>query len=159
MMMGVTGSGKTTLGKLLAAKLGFEFVDADSFHSPANIEKMSHGNPLTDADRAPWLRAIHEAVEGWVAEKRNVVFACSALKESYRAEIFTGPDRKLVYLKGSFDFVAARLRERHGHFAGESILAGQFADLEEPGPEAITVDIRQSPEKIVDQLAHALERT
>lgn len=152
MIMGVTGSGKTTVGKLLAAKTGFEFVDADSFHSPANIQKMSRGIPLTDADREPWLQSIHRAVAGWIVEKHNVVLACSALKKSYREEIYDGPELKIVYLKGSFDFIVARLRERHGHFAGESILAGQFADLEEPGNDAIAVDIRQAPDVIVGEI-------
>jgi gluconokinase len=156
MIMGVTGSGKTTIGEMLAARAGFEFVDADSFHSAANIRKMSQGTPLTDADREPWLRSIHEAVQDWLAEQRNVVLACSALRKSYREQICGGPEVKIVYLKGSFDFIAARLRERHGHFATESILAGQFADLEEPGDDAITVNIAEPPDEIVAEIEKKL---
>ena len=157
MIMGVTGSGKTTIGKRLAAKIRFEFVDADEFHSPANIERMRHGIPLTDADREPWLRSIHAAVVQWVATNRNVVLACSALKKSYREKIWQGPELKIAYLRGSFDFIAARLRERRGHFAGESILAGQFADLDDPGDAAITVDIAEPPEQIVREIEEKLE--
>ena len=156
MIMGVTGSGKTTVGELLAAKIQFKFVDADGFHSPANIQKMSAGIPLTDADREPWLRSIHTAVAEWVSEERNVVLACSALKKSYREEIYSAPPLKIVYLQGSFEFISARLRERHGHFADESILAGQFADLEEPGKEATSVDIDQTPDAIVGEIATKL---
>jgi gluconokinase len=155
--MGVTGSGKTTIGKRLAAKIRFEFVDADEFHSPANIERMRHGIPLTDADREPWLRSIHAAVAQWVATNRNVVLACSALKKSYREKIWQGPELKIAYLRGSFDFIVARLRERRGHFAGESILAGQFADLDDPGDAAITVDIAEPPEQIVREIEEKLE--
>jgi gluconokinase len=153
--MGVTGSGKTTIGLLLAERMGWEFADADTFHSAENVEKMRLGIPLTDADRAPWLKSLHQAMEGWVAAHKNVVLACSALKKSYRNELFAGPETKFVYLKGSYDLIAARLRQRHGHFASESILASQFAALEEPD-DAITVDIDRSEEEIVSEIRRRL---
>ena len=154
-VMGPTGSGKTTIGSLLAQQLGWDFVDADQFHSAANKEKMHQGIPLTDADRAPWLAAIHQQIEQWLAEKRNVVLACSALKQSYRDLLWRGGDVKLVYLKGSYELIAQRLLNRHGHFADEHILAGQFADLQEP-TDAITVDISAPPEKIVEEICRRL---
>ncbi len=154
-VMGVTGSGKTTIGNLLAARLAWRFADADDFHSPANKEKMHKGIPLSDADRLPWLAAIHEQIAKWVTAKQNVVLACSALKQSYRQLLWNGPELKFVYLKGSYELIAERLRARKGHFADEHILAGQFRDLEEPN-DAVTVDIGASPEQIVDEICRRL---
>ena len=154
-VMGVTGSGKTTIGSLLAARLGWHFADADEFHSAANKEKMHKGIPLSDADRLPWLAAMHDQIAKWVALKQNVVLACSALKQSYRQLLWTGPEVQFVYLKGSYELIAERLRARKGHFADEHILAGQFADLEEPS-YALTVDIVASPEEIVDEICRRL---
>jgi gluconokinase len=154
-VMGVVGAGKTTVGRLLAQQLGWEFVDADSFHSAASIEKISHGIPLEDQDRAPWLKALHDAVEGWLEEGRNVVLACSALKRSYREEIGTGPGVKLVYLKGSPEAIAERLRLRKGHFANAQILRSQLATLEEP-EDAVTVEVGPPPEAIVAQIRQRL---
>lgn len=148
LIMGPTGAGKTTIGSLLAAHLGWEFVDGDSFHPPANLEKMKRGIPLGDEDRHPWLKAIRDAIAQRLASGRNAVFACSALKRSYREHIGVGPEVQLVYLKGSYDLIRQRLRDRKGHFATEEILAGQFADLEEPA-DAVIEDIRHSPEEIV----------
>jgi gluconokinase len=151
--MGTTGAGKTTIGTMLAEQLGWQFADADSFHPPANIDKMSHGIPLNDADRAPWLAAMHKAILEWIAAGKNVVLACSALKRAYRDELRTGPEVKIVYLKGNYALFAGRIHQRHGHFAGEGILAGQFADLEEPlEGEAIIVDAAQTPEEIVAEI-------
>jgi gluconokinase len=154
-VMGVTGSGKTTIGSLLAARLGWHFADADEFHSAANKEKMHKGIPLSDADRLPWLAAMHDQIAKWVALKQNVVLACSALKQSYRQLLWTGPEVQFVYLKGSYELIAERLRARKGHFADEHILAGQFADLEEPS-HALTVDIGASPEEMVDEICRRL---
>ena len=154
-VMGATGSGKTTIGSLLAKRLGWEFVDADEFHSAANKAKMHAGTPLTDADRLPWLETIHQQIQKWLAEDRNVALACSALKQSYRDLLWPGPEVQFVYLKGSYELIADRLRNRHGHFADEHILAGQFADLQEP-TDAVTVDISPSPEKIVDEVCRRL---
>ena len=148
--MGVVGSGKTTVGRLLAERLRWRFADADDFHTASNIEKIRHGIALNDQDRAPWLQALHSAIEHWSADNRNVVLACSALKERYRSELRAGTV-KFVYLKGSRELILSRLRSRHGHFASESILDSQFADLEEPD-DAITVIVDNSPEAIADEI-------
>jgi len=154
--MGVTGAGKTTIGEMLAQRLGWDFADADSFHSPENVEKIRLGIPLDDADRAPWLRSLREAMDQWLAEHRNMVLACSALKKSYRDQLCVSGEVRLVYLKGSYDLIYQRLRHRHGHFANEQLLASQFADLEQP-ENAITVDIDHSPEEIVAEIVGKLD--
>jgi gluconokinase len=154
--MGVTGAGKTTVGNLLAQQLGWEFADADSYHSPEDVEKIRLGIPLDDADRAPWLKSLRQAMEQWAAEHRNVVLACSALKKSYRDQLFLGNEVKFVYLKGNYHLIYQRLRLRHGHFASEKILASQFADLEEPD-DAITVAIGQPVEQVVEEIKRSLD--
>jgi gluconokinase len=154
-IMGVTGSGKTTEGSLLAKRLGWEYVDADDFHSAANKDKMHRGIPLTDADRLSWLEAIHEELAQADREHRNLVLGCSALKQAYREKLFRGLDVRLVYLKGDYPLIAQRLRERKGHFADEHILAAQFADLEEPS-DALVVDIHGEPGQIVDEICRRL---
>jgi gluconokinase len=154
-IMGPTGAGKTTIGAMLATQLNWQFADADTFHPPANIEKMSHGIPLADADRAPWLEAMRKAILEWIAAGKNVALACSALKRAYRDELRPSPEVKIVYLKGDYALFAERIRHRHGHFADEQILAGQFADLEEP-TDAITMDAAQSPEQIVAEIRKRL---
>jgi len=154
-VMGVTGSGKTSVGRLLAEQLGWERADADDFHPRENVEKMQRGIPLNDDDRAPWLERLRIQITNWIANGRNAVLACSALKRSYREELSVGPEVRFVYLKGSPELIAQRLRLRRGHFADEKILAGQFADLEEP-ETAVTVDISQTPEKIVAQIRERL---
>jgi gluconokinase len=149
LVMGVTGSGKSTVGRLLAGRLGWVFLEADDFHSRANKEKMRHGIALTDADRIPWLESMHAALMAQDAAGKSVVLACSALKEEYRRQLTSGLDVKLVYLRGSEAMIAGRLRQRSGHFAGEAILGDQFAVLQEP-QNAIVVDIAEAPEKIVE---------
>jgi gluconokinase len=153
--MGPAGSGKTTVGKMLAAKLGWEFFDADDFHPAANIEKMSHGIPLGDEDRLPWLNSIRTAMLDCDSKGRDAVLACSALKRSYREILQINSNVKIVYLKGSFELFRQRLQMRKGHYAGEEILAGQFADLEEP-TDAITIDARKFPKKIVAEIRKRL---
>ena len=155
-VMGVAGAGKTTVGTLLAEKLGWQFADADDFHPAKNKEKIGCGIALTDADRAPWLAAMRNAILQWNAAGKNVVLACSALKRSYRDQLRTGPVR-FVFLKGDYALLQDRLRSRHGHFADEKILASQLATLEEPGDDEsatpnsapITVPAELSPEEIV----------
>ena len=153
--MGPAGSGKTRVGKLLAAELSWDFFDGDDFHSAANIEKMSCGVPLTDADRIPWLNAIRDAMLQWQAEGRNAVLACSALKRSYRELLGINADVKFVYLKGTYELLRERLRSRKGHYAGEQLLASQLKDLEEPA-DAITIDAAGSPEEIVAEIRKRL---
>jgi gluconokinase len=153
--MGVVGAGKTTVGRLLAAELGWEFVDGDSFHSATNVEKIRMGIPLNDADRAPWLKAIHESIDQWITKKQNVVLACSALKRIYREELDGSPDVKLVYLKGTYETIHQRLGLRQGHFATQKLLSSQFAILEEP-EDGVAVDVEQSPEDIVREIRRRL---
>jgi gluconokinase len=147
-VMGVAGSGKTTVGQLLAGQLRWQFADADDFHPASNVGKIRNGIALNDDDRAPWLKGLHVAITQWIADKHYVVLACSALKRSYRRELEVGPEVRFVYLKGSASQIAERLRARHGHFAGEQILASQFADLEEP-EGAVTVEIAATPQQII----------
>jgi len=154
-VMGTTGSGKTTIGTLLAKRLVWEFADADDFHPPANVEKMGRGIPLTDADRLPWLKILHDKIVGWNAEQRNFVLACSALKQSYRNELRAGPEVKFVYLKGSYELFSRRVLARKGHFAKQNLITSQFADLEEPA-DAITIDARHSPAEIVAEVSKQL---
>ena len=156
--MGPAGSGKTTLGKLLAAQLSWEFADGDDFHPPANIAKMSQGIPLTDEDRLPWLQSIRDAMRQWLAQGRNTVVACSALKRSYRQLLGIDSDAKdvrLVYLRGSYDLLLERLHSRKGHYMKEQMLISQLADLEEP-ENALTIDVSKSPEEIVSEIRRQL---
>lgn len=157
LLMGITGSGKSTIGKLLAEGLHWEFSDADAFHSPANIEKMSRGIPLDDADRAPWLQLLQRAIDPWLQEEKNVVLACSALKATYRQILCCNPSQmRLVYLKGSFELLESRLTQRQDHFMEINLLQSQFDILEEP-EEGIQVDIAQPPEVIVQQIRLSLK--
>ena len=152
--MGPAGSGKTTVGKLLADQLSWEFADGDDFHPPANIEKMSQGIPLTDEDRLPWLQSIRDAMRQWQAQGKNAVIACSALKRTYRELLGIGPNAKaikLVYLKGTYDLLLERLHSRTGHYMKEQMLTSQLADLEEP-TDTLTIDISNTPEKIVSEI-------
>jgi gluconokinase len=155
LVMGVTGSGKTTVAKLLADRLGWLFLEADDFHSPANKQKMHAGIPLTEADRLPWLESIHQELLRQHQQGKNIVLACSALKLNYRQLLATHLPLRVIYLKGSYELIRERLHARHGHFAGEAILADQFANLEEPH-DAITVSIDAPAEQIVNEIIEAL---
>jgi gluconokinase len=155
-VMGVSGAGKTTIGRMLAEQLRWEFRDADDLHSEANKAKMAGGIALTDADRAPWLASIRDLIADRLARNLNVVLACSALKQSYREEIIVAPARvKIVYLKGSPDLIASRIAHRTNHFMNKNLLGSQFDTLEEPR-EAIVVDIAPPPEIIVANIRKQL---
>lgn len=156
LVMGVSGSGKSTIAKLLADSLHWEFQDADDFHSPENIEKMRQGIPLDDTDRIPWLQEIRNAIAQWLQENKNVVLACSALKASYRHFLVLDSSIKIVYLQGSFDIIQKRLKERQNHFMSEKLLKSQFDALEEPD-DAICVDVSQPSTDIVQTIKTALE--
>src|SRR6476620_6932536 len=155
-VMGVSGSGKTTVGKLLAQSLNCYFSDADDFHPSANIEKMSCGIPLEDADRLPWRLELQAAIDWWLWEDRNVVLACSALKASYREMLCRYQQRmKIVYLKCSFEVLAARLTSRENHYMKADLLLSQLDTLEEP-EDAIIIDASQPLELIVRQIKNHL---
>ncbi|HET7569089.1 MAG TPA: gluconokinase [Gammaproteobacteria bacterium] len=158
-VMGVSGSGKTTVGALLAGRLHWAFADADDFHSAANIAKMHGGSPLDDADRAPWLKAIAAQIDEWRADGQQGVVTCSALKRRYRDVIIGArEDVRLVYLRGDKDMIARRMIARHSHFLPVSLLDSQFAALEEPAPEehAVVIPIGRSPTDLVDDIVAAL---
>src|SRR5450755_4333602 len=154
-LMGVTGSGKTTIGLALAASLQWRFVDADDFHSPSNVAKMRSGIPLKDDNRAPWLASLHNAIDGWFQAGTSVVLACSALKQAYREQLLVSPEVRLVYLRGSRELISQRLSQRHGHYMDPSLLDSQFATLEEPR-DAVFVDVNADVPEIVDQIRKEL---
>jgi len=151
-LMGVSGSGKSTIGEHFAQATGGSFYDGDDFHPQANIDKMHAGIPLNDDDRLPWLKRLRELIVEREQQSSPTVIACSALKTSYR-DILDPHDEcvKFVFLKGSFELISKRLHERHGHFMPESLLRSQFDALELP-KDAVTVDIDQTPEEIVTDM-------
>lgn len=160
-VMGVSGSGKTTVAVLLAAALGCQFQEGDDLHPAANVEKTRGGTPLTDADRWPWLQKIAGEIDDWRARGESGVMTCSALKRSYR-DIIIGnrPDVTLVYLKGSHDLIRQRMAARHEHFMPVALLDSQFATLREPTPDEhpITVDVGGRPAEIAEEVVHQLEQ-
>jgi gluconokinase len=160
-LMGVSGSGKTTIAALLAAALGCRFQEGDDLHSRDNVEKMRRGTPLTDADRMPWLHKIAEEIDGWRAQGECGVLTCSALKRSYRNVIIGGRRNVvLVYLKGSRDLIHQRVAARHEHFMPIALLDSQFAALEEPTPDEhpIVVDVGGKPGEIANDIARQLKK-
>jgi len=150
-LMGVSGSGKTTVGEMLANQLGWKFADADAYHPPANVAKMAAGIPLTDEDRAPWLDALRRLIATWLEAKENVVLACSALKQKYRDVLMIAPEVRLVYLRGSFELIEERMEERHGHYMKPGMLESQFETLEEPD-NAIVVNVNDTVPNIVAEI-------
>ncbi len=149
LVMGVAGSGKTAFGKKLAERLGWEFFDADDFHPPENIAKMSAGIPLTDSDREPWLAALANLLDSTLKAGKHPVLACSALKESYRQKLLAGRNEvTLIYLKGSYELIWSRISARQGHYMKPAMLQSQFAILEEP-QNALVLDISMTLEEMV----------
>jgi gluconokinase len=156
-IMGVTGSGKTTVGSLLARELGWRFWDADDFQQESNIRKMRSGVPLSDDDRLPWLRRLKALLDESLRLGESGVLACSSLKDSYRRLLADGTDAvRFVYLRGSADLLRARLQMRQGHFMDRELLDSQFAALEEP-EDAITVEVSLTPQEIADAIRRAMD--
>ena len=157
-VMGVAGSGKTTVGERLAKQLGWHFYDADAFHPAENVAKMANGTPLTDADRAPWLAALLALISSSLKEGRPAVLACSALKESYRQQLLAGNEGVLVvYLKGSYELIWSRLSQREDHYMKPAMLKSQFETLEEP-TDALTLDVAMPVAGIVQEIVNHIKR-
>lgn len=155
LIMGVAGCGKTTIGRQLAAELGWNFVEADEFHPPANVAKMGSGQPLNDDDRAPWLAALRVEIDRYLSRQESAVVTCSALKERYRKIIVPDPKQvKIVHLHGSPELLRSRISERVGHFMPATLLDSQLAALEPPA-DALTLDVVTSPEELVAQIRRA----
>jgi gluconokinase len=153
-VFGVSGAGKTTIGKLLAQEVGWHFYEADDFHSQANIEKMQNGIPLTDEDRWPWLENLRQLIKRSLETGENAVVACSALKRAYRERLRVGDEVKFVFLRGDYALIEKQLRRRHGHFMNPELLRSQFADLEEPKPDedVLTIELGRSPQELVEEI-------
>ena len=150
--MGVSGSGKTTVGKSLAQKLGWDFFDADDFHPAENIAKMAAGIPLTDSDRAPWLATLHHLLSTTLEANRHPILACSALKHKYRVQLLDGlVGLEVIYLKGNYDLIWSRMSAREGHYMKPEMLQSQLATLEEP-EDAFALDISLSLNDMIDKI-------
>ncbi|MGO8717604.1 MAG: gluconokinase [Acidobacteriaceae bacterium] len=159
-LMGVTGTGKTTVGEAMAERTGWLFADADDFHSAASRAKMHAGIPLTDEDREPWLRSLHDQIETWAHKGVNGILACSALKESYRTKVTEGVlpgSVRFVFLTGPASVIRERMEVRHGHYMPESLLPSQLATLKPPH-DAIEIPITQTVAAMVDQIPSALAK-
>ena len=151
-LMGPMGCGKTTIGKMLAEKLGWSFYDGDDFHPKENVEKMRAGIALTDEDRKLWLETLHANVQHWLRDKQNSILACSALKQAYRELLGVNQNTvKTVYLKGSYELLRARIEERQHPYMDKNLLRSQLDTLEEPA-EGLTVDISATPEIVVSAI-------
>lgn len=149
--MGVSGAGKTTVGRLLASNLGWRYFDADDFHSTESVEKMRAGVALDDRDRQPWLESLRSLLREHLTNGESAILACSALKESYREKLKIDERVKLVYLRGDFKLVEQRLSTRPEHYMSASLLQSQFATLEEP-TDALEIDVRLPPQEIVNAI-------
>jgi len=156
--MGVTGTGKTTIGTLLSSRAGWRYAEGDDFHSEANKAKMHAGIPLTDEDRAPWLATLHELLHGWYERGESGILACSALKQTYRYTLAAGIPReayRFVWLKVAREVIAERLSHRAGHYMNPALLDSQFATLEAPS-DALTVSAEGTPEQAVELILKEL---
>lgn len=157
-VMGVSGSGKSTVASILAARTNGIFLDADDFHAPENKARMAAGNPLTDNDRWPWLEALNQTLRSRARFDRPVFLACSALRQAYRDRLAAGlPQLRFIYLKGSIDLIGQRLQQRQNHFVSAALLESQFAILEEP-THAIIVSVGESVPEIVESVLKELPR-
>jgi len=157
-VMGVSASGKTTVGKMLAGRLGWDFFDGDDYHSAENVARMAAGVPLADRDRAPWLARLHDLLAGSLRAGRHPILACSALKQRYRDALLAGiPGVRVIYLKGSYELIRTRIQNRPDHYMKPEMLRSQFDALEEPA-DAWVVDVAQKPEKIVEYILGLLGR-
>jgi gluconokinase len=155
-LMGVSGSGKTTIGSALAKDLHWNFYDADDFHPQNNLDKMRRAIPLTDEDRKPWLDSLHSKIRTLLSRGESAVLACSALKQSYRNRLLIDHTLvQLVYLKGDYDLIRKRLEARHNHFMPSDLLGSQFELLEEPG-NGIVIDASTEPENIIRAIKNEL---
>lgn len=155
-VMGVAGSGKSTIGRALAERLGWPFYEGDDYHPPANVAKMSRGVPLTDEDRAPWLAALGDLIAHTLSQGRSAVLAASSLKRSYRQQLRQGHTNVVfVYLRGSYDLISNRLEARHHHFMDPELLSSQF-DILEPPRDAIVVEVDDDEATIVDEIVGKL---
>lgn len=155
-IMGVSGSGKSTVGKVLAETLGWDFFDADDFHPSQNIAKMAAGTPLDDSDRAPWLDSLHELILSSLKTNRPAVLACSALKERYRRQLAGETEGvRFVYLKGNYALIRERMSGRSGHYMKPDLLKSQFEALEEP-QNALVVDISLPPDEVVQRIVSGI---
>jgi len=157
-VFGVSSAGKTTIGKLLARQLGWDFYDADDFHSTANIDKMTRGVSLTDEDRQPWLTKLRGLVEKCLQTGEDAVLACSALKKRYRDYLRVTEEVRFVFLRGDREHTTRQFRQRHGHFMNQALLESQFADLEEPQPDeqVLTIEPGPEPAAAVDKIKKSL---
>jgi len=153
-IFGVSGAGKTTVGKLFAHEVGWRFIEADDFHPAANVAKMRSGRPLTDEDRWPWLERLHQEIKRSIDVGESAVLACSALKRAYRDRLRASEDVKFVFLRGDYALVEKQLHSRRGHFMNPDLLQSQFDDLEEPEPDehVLTIEVGHTPEEIVDRI-------
>jgi len=153
-VFGVSGAGKTTVGKMLVEQLGWHFLEADDFHPAGNIEKMRNGYPLTDEDRRPWLDCLRKQIEQLLSAGENAVSACSALKRAYRDRLRVSDEVKFVFLRGDYALIEKQLRSRHGHFMNPTLLQSQFDDLEEPQPDenVLTIQLGRSPQELVEEI-------
>jgi len=158
---GVSGAGKTTVGKLLARELVWRFLEADDFHPAASIEKMRNGHPLTDKDRWPWLDCLRKQIERSRAAGENAVLACSALKRTYRDRLRVSDEVKFVFLRGDYALVEKQLRSRDGHFMNAALLQSQFDDLEQPQPDenVLTIQLGRTLQEIVERIEAKLNLT